>query len=629
MFRLICILACLLFATSALAANPYTSKGLQDVYYGEALYHAFQGDWFQAVARLDTELAQHGRVDEPARDTLHYHLGQAVFGVGDFELGYRMHLRAGRAMTAVIEGNVAEPVRNDAIYRLARLYFRKDQPENAHHSLERIGADIPEPILDDVKFLRGQILLANGRFPDAAGVFQEIQGAKSLEGFAGYNLGIALMKDGKEQEGRRYLDQAGQILSESPATLAIKDKANLVLGYKLLDENTMENAKLVLERVRLSGPFSNRALLGSGWADASRGLYDRALVPWSILAQREVTDPAVQEALLAVPFAYGKLNIYGKAAVLYGNALDAFGKEIEKLGASVTSVKEGKFLQALMREELKQDADWVVKLRKLPETPETYYLLQLLASHDFQESLKNYLDLHELRKKLATWEGDLDAFVDIIEQRRAYYQPLLPEIDSAFRTLDSQIRLRLEQRDRIEKRLNAMLTAPRPDNLATAEERIARERIGHLEQALTANGGSASAEVEEQIGRLRGVLVWNIRTEYDQRLTDTYKHLLDLNIDVARLQEQYNSFVRTRQAATQSYQGYDDVIRGQRILIAAAEEKVKVLMARQGNVLETMAVEELTRRRERLEQFQITARFAIADSYDRATRAQTEKSVGK
>jgi hypothetical protein len=282
-----------------------------------------------------------------------------------------------------------------------------------------------------------------------------------------------------------------------------------------------------------------------------------------------------------------------------------------------------------MREELKQDADWVVKLRKLPETPETYYLLQLLASHDFQESLKNYLDLHELRKKLATWEGDLDAFVDIIEQRRAYYQPLLPEIDSAFRAFDSQIRLRLEQRDRIEKRLNAMLTAPRPDNLATAEERIARERIGRLEQALAANGSSASDEIDEQIGRLRGVLVWNIRTEYDQRLTDTYKHLLDLNVDVARLQEQYNSFVRTRQAATQSYQGYDDVIRGQRILIAAAEEKVKVLMARQGNVLETMAVEELTRRRERLEQFQITARFAIADSYDRATRAQTEKSVGK
>ena len=80
-----------------------------------------------------------------------------------------------------------------------------------------------------------------------------------------------MIKEGKEQDGRQFLDRTGQILSDSPATLAIKDKSNLVLGYKLLDEKAVENARVVLERVRLSGPFSNRALLGSGWADASRG----------------------------------------------------------------------------------------------------------------------------------------------------------------------------------------------------------------------------------------------------------------------------------------------------------------------------------------------------------------------
>ena len=629
MSRLIIILACLLFATSSLAANTYTSHGLKDVYFGEALYHAFQGDWFQAIARLDTELGQYRRLDEPSLDTLHYHINQAEFGVGDFELGYRMHLRAGRAITAVIEGNVEEPVRNEAIYRLARLYFKKDQPENALHAMERIRGAVPATIRDDLEFLRGQIFMANGRVVEAARIFKELQSAKSLEGFAGYNLGIALLKEGKEQDGRESLDRTGQILNDTPATLAIKDKSNLVLGYKLLDENGGENAKLVLERVRLSGPFSNRALLGSGWADASRGLFERALVPWSILAEREVTDPAVQEALLAVPYAYGKLNVYGRAAVLYGKALESFGKEVDKLGASIKSVQEGKFLQALARDELKQDSDWVVKLRNLPEAPETYYLLELMASHDFQESLKNYLDLDELHKKLAMWEGDLDAFEEIIQQRRAYYQPLLPEIDREFRQLDSQIRLRLEQRDRIEKRLHAMLVAPRPDYLATAEERIATEEIGRLEQALVANGATVPDEIEDRISRLRGVLVWNIYTEYDRRLTDAYKDLHDLNEVVDRLKKQYNAFVRTRQAATQSYEGYEDVIRRQRILIAAAREKVMVLTARQGNMLETMAVNELTKRRERLEQFQITARFAIADSYDRATKAQNQKSVGE
>ena len=627
MSRLILILACLLFATSSLADNPYTSKGLKDVYFGEALYHAFQGDWFQAVARLDTELGQYRRVDEPALDTLYSHINQAEFGVGDFELGYRMHLRAGRAITAVIEGNVEEPVRNEAIYRLARLYFQKDQPENAFHALERMHGTVPATIRDDVEFLRGQVLMANGRFPEAARVLKDLQGVKGLEGFAGYNLGIALIKDGKELDGRQYLDRAGQILTDSQSTLAIKDKSNLVLGYKLLDGNAGQNAKLILERVRLSGPFSNRALLGSGWADASQGLYERALVPWSLLAEREVTDPAVQEALLAVPYAYGKLNVYGRSAVLYGKALDSFGKEVDKLGASITSVQQGRFLQALAREEFKQDSDWVVKLRSLPEVPETFYLLELMASHDFQESLKNYLDLNELHKKLAAWERDLDAFEDIIRQRRAYYQPLLPEIDRAFRELDSKMRLRLEQRDRVQKRLNAMLTAPRPEYLATGSERIATEKIGRLEKALAANGGTAPDQTRERISRLRGVLLWNISTEYDQRLTDAYKDLRDSNEAVDRLKKQYNAFVRTRQAATQSYEGYDDVIRREHSQIASAREKVKVLMARQGNTLETMTVNELTKRRERLEQFRITARFAIADSYDRASKAQTEKTV--
>lgn len=629
MSRLILMLACLLFATSSLAANGYTSNGLKDVYFGEALYHAFQGDWFQAIARLDTELGQYRGLDEPRLDTLYYHVNHAEFAVGDFELAYRMHHRAGRVITAVIEGNVEEPMRNEAIYRLARLYFQKDQPEDALHALERIRGTIPARIRDDLEFLRGQVFMANGRFVEAGRIFKGLQNAKGLEGFASYNFGIALIKAGKEQDGRQHLDLTGQIISDNQSTLAIKDKSNLVLGYKLLDKNDGKNAQMVLDRVRLSGPFSNRALLGSGWADASQGRFERALVPWSILAKREVTDPAVQEALLAVPYAYEKLKVYGRAAMMYGNALESFGREVDKLGASIKSVQEGKFLQALTREELKQDSDWVVKLRKLPEAPETYYLLELMASHDFQESLKNYLDLNELQKKLAVWDGDLDAFEDIIQQRRTYYKPLLPEIDREFKRLDSQMRLRLEQRDRIGKRLNAMLVAPRPDYLATAEERITTEKIAHLERALGANGAPVSDEAKSRIRRLRGLLVWNIETEYDQRLTDTYKDLLDLNEVVDRLKEQYNSFVRTRQAATQSYEGYDDVIRRQRILIAAAREKLVVLIARQGNMLETMAVNELTKRRERLEQFQITARFAIADSYDRATKAQNQKDVGK
>jgi hypothetical protein len=627
MYRLFIILTFLIFSVPSATAGTTAPTELKDLYFGEALYDAFQGDWFDAISRLDTELVQHYGLDEPKRDSLYYHINQAEFAVGDFELAYRMHQRAGRAITAVIEGNVEEPVRNEAIFRLARIYFQKNQPVNALYAIERIKGAVPEKIRDDLAFLRAQILMANDRFEEAERILEDLQSAKSIEGFSTYNLGIALIKDGKELEGRQYLDLTGQINSNDDLTLAIKDKSNLVLGSKFLEDKQFESAKEVLDRVRLVGPFSNRALLGSGWADAFQGHFERALVPWSILVTREVTDASVQEAMLAAPYAYGKLNVYSKAALMYDNALEKFGIEIDKLDSSIKSIREGYFLKALVREELKQDADWVVKLRKLPQTPETYYLLDLMASHNFQESLKNYLDLEELRKKLETWKDDLDAFEEIIDQRRAYYGPLLPGIDQEFRRLDSQMRLRLEQRERIGQRLKNMLVVPRPDYLATSKERVIGEQIMQLEKKLTEGGSIVPEGIEARIKRLRGVMHWNIYTEYDQRLTDAYEHFRDLNHEVERLKSQYNAFVRTRQTATQSYEGYDDVIRRLRILIREAGEKVGELMARQGNMLESMAVNELTKRRERLAEFQIKVRFAMAESYDRAIRAQAQEKM--
>jgi hypothetical protein len=538
-----------------------------------------------------------------------------------------MHQRAGRAITAVIEGSVEESVRNEAIFRLARIYFQKDQPANAQFAVERINGVIPEEIREDLTFLRAQIHMANGNFDKAVDILRGLKKTVKYKGFAAYNLGIALVKSGKTQKGRYYIDMAGQVKGEEPLTMAIRDKANLVLGSRLLEEKKYEDAKITLDRVRIKGPFSNRALLSSGWADVYQGKYERALVPWSALVRREVTDASVQEAMLSVPYAYGKLNVYSKAALMYDSALVKFRSEIDKLDASIKSIHDGHFLKALVREELKQDANWVVKLRSLPQTPETYYLLELMASHDFQESLKNYLDLEQLRKKLETWKSDLIAFEDLIAHRRAYYNPLLPVIDKEFRRLDSQMRLRLEQRNRIEKRLKKMLVVPRPDYLATSEERILNAQIACLEEKLAQSGSSTNKTISASISRLRGLLTWNIYTQYDQRLTEAYKHLGELNDEIDLLKKQYTSFVRTRQAATQSYQGYEKVINRLWARIGGTHEKVEELMNRQGHMLEAMAINELTRRRERLSECEVKARFAVADSYDRATRELSQEKV--
>ena len=606
----------------SLATSPTQSEELKDLYFGEALYYAHQGQYFAALERLDTEVKQHNGVDEPELDSLYTYIDDAEFSLGDFELRYRMHHRAGRAIRAVLEGAVDEVVRNDAAYRLASIHFQKGQMDDAMLALQRIDGKVPESIRDDIEFLRANIYLAQARPADAIDVLQKLEGSSGFGAFAAYNLGIAHLQNGQRQAALEQLERAGQFVSGDPAELAIRDKSNLVLGTILLEDAEYAKSIPFLNRVRLDGPFSNQALLSSGWANMSLEKADRAVVPWKILAAREVTDRAAQEAMLALPYAYGKLNVHGRAAISYGYALDSFRLEVGKLNASIESIREGKFLQALIREEIRKDKDWVIRLRSLPETPETYYLMELLASHDFQTGLQNYLDLADLRRKLMAWQASFDSFDDMVDIRQTHYEPLLPNIDTEFRELDSRMRLRIEQHKMLVQRRDQLLTMPRPEFLATPEEQMMLRQIEKIETQLQGSDSPFAVSSLQRAARLRGMLTWRLETEYHQRLTTFDQNLRTLDTAMAVLEEQYEQYVRSRQAATHSFVGYEKPISRLRAQAQNSVQKIDLLMARQGYLLELTAIEELSARRSTLENYTDKARFALADSYDRATQQQ-------
>ncbi|MEW5249775.1 tetratricopeptide repeat protein [Microbulbifer sp. 2201CG32-9] len=615
------IAAATLAAPTAVAAVD-TEDQLRDLFFGEAMFEAYQENYFDAIAELDTELNQYLSLDEPELDPFTAHFSQAAFSVGDFELSYRMHREAGRAVQAVLKGNVPQPVRNEAAYRLAKIHYHKQQPLNALHALELIEGRVPERVRADEQFLRARVYMELGRFEEAITLLQDLKGEASLDGFVEFNLGIALLKSDQPQRGVVELTALGRRRSDDPVQQALYDKTNLLLGSYLMETGELALARPYFDRVNLKGPFSNRALLGAGWVEARSERYDRALVPWKILQGRKGTDESVQEAMLAVPFAYGKLDVHSTAAINYGRALDAFGGEVDILTASINSIRQGKFLQALRRKEAAQVQNWVVALRDIPGAPETHYLLDLMASNDYQEFLHNYRDLNDLFERNQDWLNSLDAYVNLIALRRAYYEPLLPQLDGQFRQLDARIKLRTEQRDKFAARIEQMLVTRRPEFLANTGEQEARLELQRLRRVIERNPAGYGAGIGARLARLEGLLQWRLATEYDARLTQAYRHLQELNTEIAKLQTVYRSFVRSRQAATHSYVGYDGSITGLRGRLQRAQERLELLMARQGNMLETLAIRELERCRSQLESYQIKARFALADSYDRANELQ-------
>lgn len=568
--------------TLSFAGAPAAHLSEKDALLGEVHYYGQQGKYMDALFRLDIIGGKFYAPDPdaPNLDPLHFRFDGYDIALGDLELSYRMFQRAEKTLKEVYEKYaVEELIRNEAAYRLARVYLLKGEPKAALQMIEKVSGKLPEDDRENELFLRSQIYLANGKFAAAVNTLRRLLNEKNYKAFASYNLGVALIMNGQEKEGTEQLDLAGQLSGTDEVTLSIKDKANLMLGYRLMDAKQHALAKQYFDRVRLNSPFSNKALLGSGWAEVAMGKFDSALVPWSVLSKRNVADKYVQESIMGVPYAYAMLKLPGKAALMYDKALKTCEQELAKVDASIKSVREGRFRQTLLREEFRQDENWVARVNSLPETPEISYLLELIASSNFVALSNSYRDLDELLNYLDVWDDNLNAYEDIKNMNEA----LLPGIDKEFSALADRLRKVLEERQQLDDKIKKMLASPQPAN-----------------------------------GKL---------------LAETYKRLQLLSDDVRNSKRIYASFNAMRVAALRSnenaYKGYGEQLRQLDNRVHDTRQKIKTVMGRLGNMLDTVAMNELNQRRKQLQDYQAQAKFGLAETYERASKAQAPSSGAK
>ena len=209
---------------------------------------------------------------------------------------------------------------------------------------------------------------------------------------------------------------------------SLRDKANLALGYAALRNQKPDDARTYLERVRLTGLQSNKALLAYGWAANELKNPKLALVPWTELAQRDSTDEAVLEARIAVPYAYSELRAYGQALDRYNEAIASFEREGQGLDSTIAAIRSGQLLTSLLEAAPGAPQGWFASLERLPPGPHAVRLAPVLATHAFQEGFKNVRDLQFLAANLAEWETKLGVFDDMLANRRQAYAERLPKV---------------------------------------------------------------------------------------------------------------------------------------------------------------------------------------------------------
>jgi lipopolysaccharide biosynthesis regulator YciM len=603
------------FSSGAMAAKPEVDKlsptVVRDLHFGDALFYYYQGQDFETITRLQA-YRQWGR--------LSHHDAETDLLLGGLYLSLGLHNEAGERFETLLTQSVPEGVRNRAWFYLGKVWYARGYLDRAERAIKEVNGRLTADLEAERMHLLSNILMRQQRFDEAISLLNAWKGRRDQSdwlAYAQYNLGVALVRKGLVTEADPFLTSVGSIESGRREMRSLRDRANLALGYAYLQNNQPDLAKPVLQRVRLDGPYSNKALLGVGWADAAAGQFQEALTPWMELRDRNLLDSAVQEAYLAIPYAFAKLNANAQAAENYEKAIASFDSETVNIDNSIVEINDGTMLDKLLRRDEKDHYGWFWQLRELPDAPQSRYLYHLLAGHDFQEGLKNYRDLAFLGGTLSRWQDSIVAFEDMLDTRERAYAERVPQADAVLASgrLDKYGADRANaggQLDQVEQSQDVSA-------LGTAAERDQWARIVRLEAALLAAPNDEETNAIREKTRLaKGVLYWRLAESFKARVWNERRTLKDLD---QALREAQNRWVRVQKArgSMPNYTGeFAARVEALRVRLDAAQQRLAGVAKQQNGLLESLARNELEQQKERISTYQIQARFALASIYDRA-----------
>ncbi len=618
MFQRLLIFAAL--APAALAAPVVEEDAIpglpavkvQDLHYGDVLFHFYQQDYFDSLVRLAGYRDQ-GRLDAHARD--------AELLRGGLYLSLGQHREAREIFERLLSDPATpQPVRDQAWYYLGKVLYAAGLYEESDRALRQSAGSLAEELEAERRLLIAQGLLYRQRYEQAIAELSNWQGPRYWLLYGQFNLGVALVRAGQPERGLALLDAVGTLETKWPELMALRDKANLAIGYARLQAGEPAAARLALERVRLAGPQSSKALLGAGWADAAAMQYESALLPWQELQGRDLLDAAVQESYLAVPYAYAELGAMAQAVEYYEKAITAYDAERARIGESIVAIRAGRLLDAALKDGGDGRSGWFAQLATLPDSPESRYLYHLLAGNEFQEGLKNYRALDAMGRNLSAWSESLGAFTDMVETRRLAFEQKLPAADARLATVD--VATINGRRDALQAEFEAAVAERDLFALATDEERAQLEMLDAVDADLAERAGDPAFDDAREKARLaRGVLLWNLDASWKVRTWQASRALRDLNATVYDARTRETASGRAREGAPERNAALGRRVTRMSPRVAELQLRVESARAEQARRLADIAVRELEGQRKRLDEYSIQARYALATIYDRASES--------
>ncbi len=479
---------------------------IEDLAYGSILFDYYRGESIEAlngilVAEKKSLLPNHQKSARLLSGVIYLDLGM---------LGY-----AQKIFNALLS---EEDLKSDFLARiefyLGKLHYRQGDYTQASTRLARIINTVSQELKDEGLIMLSNIALSMDKKQVAREWLLKVSQDSKLAAMSRFNLGMMWLREGQLSSALPFLNKLySKQLGDNKVVKSLEDKANVALGFFSLSQQLPEKARDYLLQVRLDSPSSNKALLGMGWSYAESGNYARALVHWLELSRRNIRDVAVQESLLAIPFAYQKLNSMQLALGKYQSASIIFQKQIVLIDDLMQKIENGEvienFVNRLVKSKLEEINDRGIQDSRLFGKEYDYYLFELISQHRFNEGFRSYQKLTKLAKILIQWEEKLPMFSEMLLANKIRFEEKVPAVKQylakgAFDEYQSKLSL-------LESDIGALKRNEKIFLLASEEQLPVYRRVSSLEKKIIRIPDEMLDDNQkEKSRRVSGVLQWQL-----------------------------------------------------------------------------------------------------------------------
>ena len=576
---LVVVLLCGHFCTPLLAAKLDEHR-VEDLEYGRALFQFFQGDDLGAITQLMI-------ADERPQMRTRLQTEEARLLLADLYYDYGLYQESQQLFARLLNAEVSDSIQNRIWFNLARLRFEQGYFDQARDLLARITDTLPDHIESERKYLLTNLYLGAGQYDEAADLSNRIDDKSIWKLYARYNLAISRIEDDNYEAGKNLLNRIGQTESTTPEMLALRDRANLSLGLKQLRMNLNKQALESLSRVRLEGPMTHQALLAAGWARYRLDQFDKALVPWRLLLQRNAVDAATQEAILAIPSGYAELGQDKLAVQYFEIAARQFEDQLQLLDNAIASIENDGLIASLRENAILFDRS---SLQRLPPSSDvTPQLHLLLASTEFQREIKRYQELLDLRNSLRYWGTSFPALELMLEERRRAFEQQLPKLQQSEKL--EQLELQRAKRNAFARRYNAIDANQDYEAYATPDEQEQLERLQRVTRSIEKVGGQRNTSYQQNMLRLlSGLLRYELAIDYPVRRWKARKQLIHLDRALAESAYRVNSLGRITERTELNFDFFQQRIDGQSDRIRNLRDRVDELLQAQEQHINNLAI---------------------------------------